>query len=223
MEIDKEIDKESLDQADELIETMSTPRTDLPPSGPESVYTDYDGRSFDPDLHVTNDDGTPVLTSKNKLKKKRTRKKRPDPELFSSIGGINDAATGLAGQEASTADVKAAGMATAGIIFTLGIAIGGPDWQPTRSEQTYMSDAWRQYFEAKNIRDLPPGVVVAVALLSYAAPRFTKPETKSRLARVKLWFAGKFAKRGKQNGTRADNRDDGKRENDRRDAALERL
>ena len=54
------------------------------------------------------------------------------------------------------------------------------DGKPTQDEINQVTYAYQSYFRAKNIRDLPPGVVLATALITYAGPRLMKPRMQKK-------------------------------------------
>ncbi len=83
-----------------------------------------------------------------------------------------------------------------------GVIIGGEEFAPMRKEiqpgividdMASLTGAFTTYFHAKGITDLPPGVVLAAALLGYIAPRFAMPKTQSRWSKLKGWVASKYA------------------------------
>ena len=57
----------------------------------------------------------------------------------------------------------------------------GQDWQPTDDERKRIENAFGVYLRAKGLEDLPPGWLLAGALVGYAWPRLSKPETQMRL------------------------------------------
>lgn len=79
----------------------------------------------------------------------------------------------------ATFDMVAGGMAM----------IIGPEWQPrdmqgpdgkTFNERVVVIEPLKKYYAAKQVEDLPPGIVLAFACLVYAAPRFKEPNTKEK-------------------------------------------
>lgn len=143
------------------------------------------GRSFDPETHVVDDQGSPLLTKAGFLRVKRGK------GLKQSSVGKPDHATGE-GQS------QACGITTAELIFVMGVVIGGEDWLPENHERLYMQDAWSQYFEKKGIQDLPPGILIATAMVSYVVPRLTKPTTQTRLGKAWRWVKNRFRKRSEE-------------------------
>jgi len=91
------------------------------------------------------------------------------------------------------------GASTAEMVFMAGHMIGGDEWEPSPQERQFMSQAWGRYYELKNMKDIPPGMLVVFALLTYTAPRLRKPKTQARLIaaylKVREWIRSKF-KRG---------------------------
>ena len=180
-----------------------------------SSMKDDNGTVFDPEIHATNKDGEPSLTSTGKFRKKKgaskiARKIEMDP----------------AAKEAQAA--RAAGRLAADMLVVSATSIGGPEWQPVGmkdgqqvqadfNEHENLRKAFADYFEAKGISDFPPGIALTIAVSAYAVPRLTTgKETKTRLAKAKIWFSelgNKFKKKGKDNA-QPDTRDDGKRQND---------
>ena len=186
---------------------------------------DAQGMSFDPEIHVTDSDGAPKLTLKGKLRRRPGRKANTaNVGGKVSPGGISHDPNGLTPQQKLQA--RQSGDAAAGALIMLGVALGGDEWQPRKDdtigldERAALSGAFGDYFEAKEMTDIPPGVALTIVVSAYALPRFTMPQTKTRVQRFKEWAAGKIAarkmrkKENKDNGTLSDSGDDGKREND---------
>ena len=175
---------------------------------------DSKGNPFDPDIHVTDDDGRPKLTKSGKLRMRPGRKSASNV----SVGPTSNAA-GLSPQQKLQA--RQAGDAAANSLIMLGVVLGGEEWHPIKDESTgldekaHLTMAFGDYFEAKEMTDIPPGVALTIAVSAYALPRFTMPQTKTRMQKFKEWTATKIAKRRmKKNGPQPDSRNDGKRKDD---------
>lgn len=165
-------------------------RADKPaPTG----FLDRFGRAFSSELHKIGANGEPVLTKTNLLKVLPGKSVRQ-----SRIGGITSNVP--APEPESTANYEACGLTAAHSIFFLSQGLGGKDWEPSESESKYMCEAWTAYFRAKGITDIPPGVMLLTALISYAAPRFKMVETQNRLSKSYSWIKSKFV-RGANNGS----------------------
>lgn len=168
-------------------------------SAPESVNTsgekDSAGIAWNPDVHATGPDGKGVLTAKGEWRRRRGVGKR------SSVAGVPT--TGVP-PSADTQAARAAGVACAHSLLMMGTLLGGAEWNPrilknddgsvALNEAEMMEKAFGDYFVAKNTTEFPPGLALTMALTAYAMPRFTMPQTRSRLQRAKEWAAAKYAK-----------------------------
>jgi hypothetical protein len=92
-------------------------------------------------------------------------------------------------------EYRVAAEAACAVTFTVGMTLGGEEWQPSKDEHATLAQAFEAYFRAKGCVDVPPGVALTIALLSYAGPRFTKPKTQGRLQKLRMWWAQKRAER----------------------------
>lgn len=153
---------------------------------------DIDGVAFDPKLHT----GTQLKNGKWRTKRgavsgstvARSRRDKSEPVA-------DPAAEKRALLESQS---RAAGAVAAASVFMMGRALGGDEWTPRTdpvNEVEMMQTAFGDYFVAKGINDFPPGVALCVALGMYAAPRFTMPETQTRVQRFKAWIALRMARR----------------------------
>jgi len=193
-----------------------------------SHLRDAKGMRFDPALHVTDDSGQPKLTKTGKLRRRSGRKPGQTAEKIKGrVGGIGSLSAESDGALSAQqkAQARMAGEGAASALITLGVVLGGEEWHPITDDQhgidekAQLQGAFGDYFEAKEMTDIPPGVALTIAISAYALPRFTMPKTKSRLQRFKEWVAVKLAKRkvakkGSDDGALADTRNDGKRQND---------
>lgn len=175
---------------------------------------DDDGVQFDPAIHATDKDGNPSITKTGKFRRKAGRKQNGSVignSRKSKLPEMDEA-------QKQKATARANGIATAELIFALGVGIGGEEWKPIRDEKSgiderqYMADSWAAYYEATGKQDLPPGLIVCTAIASYAAPRFTMPQTQSRFGKLKTWISKKMADRKlKKHGLKATERDNQER------------
>lgn len=79
-------------------------------------------------------------------------------------------------------------MATGGAATVL-----GPEWNPRGPEEKKMVvDATANYLKAKDIKDLPPGVVLCFVIAAYSLPRMSQPKTKEKIAMGWTWFKMKI-------------------------------
>ncbi len=202
-----------------------TPKNAAPPG----VATDKHGNIFDADIHCTNPDGTPklmgtghlVMKNRYKAKLKAAGKlgaprtstfKAPDPAKPGAPTEGGPMSKGSTPDLELEAKIASTAQVTSELIFTVGQAVGGEEWQPKLDkkngidERSAMVNAWAAYYRARGIADLPPEVMLAVALGSYAVPRFFMPATKTRVGKFKEWFYGWMGRRRarreeRENGT----------------------
>jgi hypothetical protein len=75
----------------------------------------------------------------------------------------------------------------------------GPEWMPntngTPDEKTVMVSAIEGYMRAKEMPDIPPGMMLTIALVAYSAPRLRAPQTSDKLRKAWLWFRVKVLRR----------------------------
>ena len=179
---------------------------------------DVDGNTFDPAIHVTDSDGEPKLSGKGKLRKRPGRKAGVTAKRHSSKKAAEDN-TALNRQHA-----RMSGAAAANSLIMLGVVVGGDEWNPRKDVETGLDErevlqcAFGDYFELKNLQDIPPGVALATAVIAYVTPRLAMPKTQTRLQRCKEWVFSKIAKRRARRATQSNTRDDGKRQNDTRES-----
>ncbi len=163
---------------------------------------DKDGVRFDPAVHVTGPDGKGVMTVRKTWAQKRGRKggdaaSRP---AQSTMGGLAPAApAGQATPLQLPADVqaaaRAAGIATAELVFVVGRVAGGEEWDPSKAEREMMHQVWGDYFVATGKVDVPPWMGVAIGMTAYAGPRFGQPKTQARVGKLKQWVVSWWTNR----------------------------
>lgn len=88
----------------------------------------------------------------------------------------------------------------AGMMFDTGAGVltmtFGPEWQPrSPDEKNAVCVPLAAYLKTKNVVDLPPGVLLAIAILAYSAPRITAPTTKEKIKGFWLWIKSKIHKK----------------------------
>lgn len=177
---------------------------------------DRDGNPFDPTLHRTGPDGEPILSAAGNLQRKPGRRggqaKRPTESRLNVPGG---AVASEGGQ-----DSTAVAIATVDGIQALGLMIGGDEWAYQRDEKIGLDEraqgisAFKNFFDAQGVVDIPPGLALAIWGASYAVPRFFRPKTRSRLKLGWEWARVKLLRRRPRENAQSDNRHDRKREDD---------
>jgi hypothetical protein len=92
---------------------------------------------------------------------------------------------------------QAMGETAAGLWFSVGTMAVGPEWQPdvAEGEPQAVAGAFRDYFKAINMRDLPPAFALCVVLTVYTMKRVNKPTVRGKLQLLGAWVKGKIPKR----------------------------
>lgn len=197
---------EDLGDLPEVTESMAGP------VNPFQGLTDTKGRGFDQELHAVDDSGNPIITTKGKLKlKKRGRPSKVgtsktstpvDSGIESRVGGVPTA------PDQGEMQSRAMGVYSANLLISLGRAIGGEEWEPRKDEafdeRENLEIAFGDYFTAKEMKDIPPGLALSLALSTYMLPRFMMPTTKKRtlsfVDKMKLLFLKKKMEKKHEEG-----------------------
>jgi len=212
---------------DEIIEESSTPNESAI-AAQETAHVerevertgnvDSQGTVFDPELHATNKEGEPSLTSTGKFRKKKGASK---------VSVTNKQLELQKADADAKAAARAAGQLAADMFIGSATMMLGSEWAPIGGsgqqepiqfdEHSNMRRAFADYFEARGINDFPPGIALSIAITSYAMPRLVAgEETKGKLSRAKDWLASKWlamrSKRKPKNAPQSDSRNDGKRQ-----------
>ena len=155
----------------------------------EDALLDSSGTVFDPEIHQMKRDGTPSYTKSGRFRKIRRPKGAAAP----------------AEPEPEDSSYRTAAEGTVAAIEMLGVMLGGEAFRYIKDRKSKIDeraagiDAWTAYFESQGIEDFPPGIVVAIWAITYAAPRFGDPTVRQRFAtlgsriakgakRVLRWF-----------------------------------
>lgn len=182
MEVTDKLIKEMPNVQENAIDQLDSEKEQV-----KAGFRDKMGRAFDALIHLTDDDGEPKLTKSGKLRIKRGFGPDAKTPKVSTIGGIDE--TGKVGfaqsADQSEAEILATGQSAASLTFVIGMAVFGSDGKPSQDEINQVTYAYQTYFRAKNIRDLPPGVVLVTALATYTVPRLMKPKTTKKIST--LW------------------------------------
>jgi SAM-dependent MidA family methyltransferase len=72
----------------------------------------------------------------------------------------------------------------------------GQEWLPKSVEERQMvCKPLAAYMKSKEMKDLPPGVVLSFVVLAYSMPRFAQPSTKEKLVRGWFWLKSKLQRK----------------------------
>ena len=159
----------------------------------EKAKADQLPAGFDPAIHETDSLGKPVLTPTGRFKKLSRNRKEVNPhrKINSTLGGVTQ---GKQETGQGVPNFAAVGQGMAETLFTIGRTLGGEEWAPIKrddlgiDERAAMSDAFTSYAKSKNLKDIPPGIMLTIVILGYAGPRFAMKQTQSRMAKVREWF-----------------------------------
>jgi hypothetical protein len=224
--------------ADIVSTSTETKITQSPATG---GITDKSGAVFDPTKHAVKSDGSPAFAKSGYFRAKRgtgPRVRIPNSGVASGLTTDEQqraaAAASAAAEEQKRRKAMIAANGITEIIFKSGYMLGGDEWLPIKHEEKQiderrdMQTAWAELCYAKDMSDIPPGLLVAFVCSAYALPRFTAPETKKRLSafaigvqKASLWFKNwrlnRKRRKEEKNAARATNGNDGERKNNARE------
>ncbi len=136
---------------------------------------------------------------------KRGRGRPPGTKNKKTESASEESFVPSSASEAPKQSVNYDAMATA--LFHMGTGtlaqVLGPEWLPREpgpgipGEVEIIVPAIKRYIESKQMSDLPPGMMLTVVLIAYAAPRFSAPNTKQKVQGTWLWLKSKFGRKKK--------------------------
>lgn len=149
---------------------------------------------FDPAIHAVNPDGSPKLRANGAFALKRGRKARNDNSQSTNASRSSQAIDSPSqAQSAPANDVSSKQAAALAWSAFEGFASAtiGPEWQAeTHDERKAMISTITAYFDAKGgAPDIPPGIVLTIALFGYGVKRYRHPNTADKVKFVagKAW------------------------------------
>lgn len=157
---------------------------------------DPSGATFNPAIHAVNADGSPRKTTTGRFALKRGKKAGTvEAPKATAKGIVIPGATPGAG--AKEQEARAGGVGATNLVLMTLVALGGQEWAPVkdekvgRDEKLMLETATGDFFVAQGWQDLPPGWALVAAWGMYALPRFTMPQTRTRMQRIKEWAYSK--------------------------------
>lgn len=174
---------ESAPASDTSNPASSAPDVTAPTPPPSEFEKQPDPPAPAPELNA---DGTP----KRKRGRPRKDEARPvDPLSVTPNPRPRQSVPPIAQPSAIAVDYDALGKMAANAWFGAGVVIFGREWEPNMSdgEHVAVKDAFRDYFQAKQIQRIDPGVQLAIVLGSYSLVRVQRPTIKDRLAKAWAW------------------------------------
>lgn len=160
--------------------------------------TEIDGEGVDADApYGRRVDGTPAMKRGPKPRGASDEKDKQRARLRSVSQPAPKAAKVTAPNVSPVAIVnyQAMGESAASIFFGVGTLAFGDDWQPdtANGEHLVVAAGFRDYFKAKEWKDLPPGFALCFILGTYAIKRASKPTMRSKLQGAAAWVKAKAA------------------------------
>jgi hypothetical protein len=147
------------------------------------------GQAFDPTQHAVDKDGKPILTPSGRFKK------LSKPALALNTGAEQKQEQAQA-QQADIQRMQCAKIAV-GCFLQVTTGIFGDEWKPENvdgiDEGENLVICTNEYLRQFPDIDIPPGWLLAFALLNYCGRRIGKPKTQTKLEKIKNWFIAKWA------------------------------
>jgi hypothetical protein len=164
-----------------------------------SELRDKHGRSFNPDLHVVDAAGNPVVNKVGGLLKIRPDLAFRDPEVRARANAARRKTvlpgapvTAAGGVPRTERDFKPLAIVTVETLTGLASMLLGEDWKPEIrdgvDERVELVKAWEAYYRAKGVSELPPEAMLALTMGGYVLPRLQRESMKAKLAKLaKRW------------------------------------
>lgn len=186
-----------------IVETEDDGGSQFPPH--DDIVSEKTGDVFNPDIHVSRN-GEPVLNKDGSFRKKPGMGSPNAKRTLNYPGGSGAPESAEETPELSP-QMSLAAESAAAIYINTGVVFFGAEWLPDRetTEKEELVAAFEQYLLAKGITDIPPGLALAITMFGYAAKRFERPQTKTRLTQLAYWAhyqINRFRRKG--NGPRDD-------------------
>jgi hypothetical protein len=158
----------------------STVSTSLETQSEINPYgTDSEGIAWDSALHFADGRKTPL----GKFRKQR--------------GGYRNELQNNGVQPQNAISVEASGKAFSALFFTLGCGLFGNEFAPeNEGEKAMVDEPIKNYVAVSGIKDLPPGIALAIALVAYTGSKLAAKETVRENAIKKFDWLKKLFKRG---------------------------
>jgi len=163
---------------------------------------DKKGVKFDPNIHAANPDGSPKVNSFGSFYSKNVGRgsKGPKSDKSETSGAptANNEPAKFAGvEEPPSPPDEATGAAMMlvptvdGImqsVFSEGVAL-------TDQDKAIVTPVLAAYMRSKNMKDIPPGIALAMITVAIYGPKFAKPSVKERLTLIILKIKNLFGKK----------------------------
>ena len=168
------------DIIEDIIENAPNVSETIDGCQPTDNHVDRYGNPFQVGVHKADQFGEPVLNKNGTLKIVGRAKHDSKDEALSN---------------------KNAGQLFATYTIVIATSLFGEDFQPTKTKEldelTMLSTAYAEYFETKNIEDVPPVYVLLGSLSLYFLPRLMIKKTQQSIAsKIKFLWRKCFPKKG---------------------------
>jgi hypothetical protein len=188
-------------QENAIAQAIKDQEKENPAAASGAVELDALGIPWNPAEHATGKDGKGVRTATGTWRKRRGIKGSAS-HLNTGAARASEPKEDPSVTEKRNLELqnRMAGAATATMLIRISTALGGAEFQPrvvsvpggiSYNEEQFLQGAFGDYFVAKGYTDIPPGAVLASALLMYYAPRFQSPEVRARGSKFVRWFKDK--------------------------------
>ena len=89
-------------------------------------------------------------------------------------------------------------MAMSGLVFDMSTNVLsmslGKEWQPQNADERKMVvSSLADYMKSKEVKDVPPGMLLCFVIFAYSAPRFQAPTTSSKMKLAYHWTRNKIS------------------------------
>ena len=168
---------------------------------------------FDPDIHATNDDGSPKKTQAGNFAKKRGRKSTLNTGEKSAKAIEKEEAAEKAAEKAK-AENRQSAVVISGILEQAQMKYISEEFRYKDNERAANQAVWEATLEYYGGVNIPPPVALALDHMTIILSRAQRPQVQDKFAHVKTWFKNKF--KGKKDAL-SHNRPDTERENNVRE------
>jgi len=186
---------------------------------------DRDGRFFNNDIHMADNEGQPVINKDGTIRMKpgsgsprNNNEPQPSDNVAESDSTLNvdndikmrsDPEFAAETQKAVVSDAQTleAAIATTSLLLGVGQMIGGDEWSPNKQtveiggtahvvdEEQNLQQTFYRYYKATGSVNPPPWLDLTIGLSAFCLPRFRKPRTKSWFSKKWDWVKLQYQKR----------------------------
>lgn len=138
----------------------------------EKVAPSEDGEKWDPAIH----EEPARKNARGGWARRRGGARKAGSTSHAHRPGAKQAEAPLLTEKELTDKIEATAVLSAGLIFTCGTMIIGPCMEPDDNERAGITAAFRDYYRAAGVLEIPPWVGLVGALTLYGARRWNHPE-----------------------------------------------